>query len=128
MASQKVAMVEQAVAMVAAQMEHQIDREMHRLDNLGEADIEEVRRKRVLEMKRRQDKTKEWLTKGHGEYREIATEKEFFDEMKGEEKMVCHFYRENWPCKVSRPQTFEQHHPITFPTFNFLSALPGSSL
>ena len=38
---------------------------------------------------------------GHGEYREILSEKDFFAEMKGTERMVCHFYRENWPCKVT---------------------------
>ena len=27
-------------------------------------------------------------------------EKEFFNEMKKEEGMVCHFYRNNWPCQV----------------------------
>jgi len=26
--------------------------------------------------------------------------KEFFSEMKGEEMMVVHFYRNSWPCKV----------------------------
>ena len=35
-----------------------------------------------------------------GQYEEIATEKDFFNTMKGEERMICHFYRENWPCKV----------------------------
>ena len=43
----------------------------------------------------------EWLKRGHGSYREIFGEKEFFAEMKGEERMVCHFFRNNWPCKVS---------------------------
>ena len=38
--------------------------------------------------------------RGHGEYREINGEKEFFTEVKGEERVVCHFFRENWPCKV----------------------------
>lgn len=28
---------------------------------------------------------------------------EFFAEMKGEERMVCHFFRNNWPCKARRP-------------------------
>ena len=43
----------------------------------------------------------EWLKRGHGSYREIFGEKDFFAEMKGEERMVCHFFRDNWPCKVS---------------------------
>lgn len=36
---------------------------------------------------------KELLTKGHGEYREIPSEKDFFSEVKESEKVVCHFYR-----------------------------------
>ena len=51
-------------------------------------------------MRRAQSRREEWASKGHGEYREIPDEKAFFKEMKGEERMVCHFYRENWPCKV----------------------------
>ena len=38
--------------------------------------------------------------RGHGELRDLTDEKEFFSEMKGEDKMVVHFYRNNWPCKV----------------------------
>ena len=46
-----------------------------------------------------QQKRQEWLRRGHGEYRDVD-EKEFFAEMKKTERMVCHFYRNNWPCKV----------------------------
>jgi hypothetical protein len=45
-------------------------------------------------------KKDEWLMKGHGELQDLQTEKDFFSAMKGEEKMVVHFYRDNWPCKV----------------------------
>ncbi|KAL0412603.1 UNVERIFIED_CONTAM: Thioredoxin domain-containing protein 9 [Sesamum radiatum] len=34
------------------------------------------------------------------EYSEIPYEKEFFSVVKASERVVCHFYRENWPCKV----------------------------
>lgn len=86
--------------MVGAQMEQQVDAEMHRLENLGETDLDAIRKERILAMKRRQQKSKEWMARGHGEYRELPTEKEFFEETKGEERVICHFYRENWPCKV----------------------------
>ena len=95
--------IDQAVmvsTMIAQHLERQVDEEINRLDNLGEADIASIRQKRMADMKKRQEKTKEWLAKGHGEYSEVATEKDFFQAMKGEERMVCHFYRENWPCKV----------------------------
>lgn len=46
-----------------------------------------------------QAKKQEWLAKGHGELREI-NEREFFGEMKGVDRMVCHFYRSSVPCQV----------------------------
>lgn len=48
---------------------------------------------------RMQTKKQEWLAKGHGEVREI-TEKEFFNEMKGVDRMICHFYRSSVPCQI----------------------------
>jgi len=93
-------MIEQAVASVAAQLERQIDNEINKLDNLGEDDLDAIRKQRLAEMRKRQEKSKEWIAKGHGEYNELLSEKEFFETSKGEEKMICHFYRENWACKV----------------------------
>ncbi|KXZ55255.1 hypothetical protein GPECTOR_3g394 [Gonium pectorale] len=93
-------LIEQTVVSLARQMEQQVDREIQKLDNLNEDDVEAIRQKRLIEMKQRQEKMKDWVARGHGEYREIHTEQEFFKEMKGEERMVCHFFRENWPCKV----------------------------
>lgn len=46
-----------------------------------------------------QSKTQEWLTRGHGELREVA-EREFFNEMKAEERMICLFYRSSVPCEA----------------------------
>ena len=46
-----------------------------------------------------QARKQEWLSKGHGELREI-TEQDFFKEMKGVDRMVCHFYRSSIPCQV----------------------------
>jgi hypothetical protein len=93
--------IEQTVVSLARQMEQQVDQELQRLDNLGEDELDTIRQKRVLEMKQRQEKMKEWAARGHGEYREIYSEQEFFKEMKGEDRMICHFFRENWPCKVT---------------------------
>jgi len=40
-----------------------------------------------------------WISKGHGELREVQ-ERDFFKEMKGEERMLCLFYRESVPSQV----------------------------
>ncbi|KAL3140644.1 hypothetical protein ABBQ32_005211 [Trebouxia sp. C0010 RCD-2024] len=92
--------VEQHLLATAQRVEDQLDNEMHQLQKLDEDDMESLRQQRLQQMKKAALKKQEWLRKGHGEYNEIASEKEFFAEMKGEERMICHFYRENWPCKV----------------------------
>eukprot|EP00775_Hariotina_reticulata_P013574 gene13574-13699_t len=92
--------VEQSVLRVAKQLEDQIDSELHKLENLQDDDLERIRQRRIQDLRQQQEKTRDWIQKGHGEYQEIFEEKEFFKEMKGEDRMVCHFYRDNWPCKV----------------------------
>lgn len=62
-----------------------------------------IRKRRIDELRYMQSKKSEWLAKGHGEYRLCLNEKDFFQEMKGEERMVAHFFREsNMPCKVRK--------------------------
>lgn len=92
--------VDQAVLTVAKTVEDQVDEEIRKLDNLGAEDIERLRERRVAEMKRMAEKRQQWAAAGHGEYREVHGEKEFFKAVKGEERVVCHFYRESIPCKV----------------------------
>ena len=81
-------------------MEDQLDNTLQALDNMDPDDLEAMRQRRLDQMKRAAAQKQEWSRKGHGEYKEIFGERGFFAEMKGEERMVCHFYRENWPCKV----------------------------
>ncbi len=78
--------------------------------------METLRQHRILQMKQHALKKQEWLKRGHGEYRDIQSEKEFFSECKTEERLICHFHRNNWPCKVnlwiwSRPKihTYRVH-------------------
>ena len=92
--------VEQNVIAAAQQMEEQLDGELHRLENLDEDDLDRLRERRIKQLKQQAVRRQQWLARGHGEYQDIPAEKEFFAAMKGEERMVCHFYRENWPCKV----------------------------
>jgi|TARA_B110000977_G_scaffold148112_1_gene187820 hypothetical protein len=85
---------------MAKSMEDALDDELHRMNNMDQDDLENIRRKRLESMKGDQDKRKKFLAMGHGELRDLQDEKEFFSEMKGENMMVVHFYRNNWPCKV----------------------------
>eukprot|EP00245_Coleochaete_scutata_P007205 TRINITY_DN22336_c0_g1_i1.p1 TRINITY_DN22336_c0_g1~~TRINITY_DN22336_c0_g1_i1.p1 ORF type:complete len:210 (-),score=62.82 TRINITY_DN22336_c0_g1_i1:734-1363(-) len=91
--------VEQQVLAVAKAVEDHIDDELNRLERFDEDDLDKLRQRRLQEMKSQAAKRSEWLSRGHGEYTEIE-EKGFFKEVKASERVVCHFYRENWPCKV----------------------------
>jgi hypothetical protein len=93
-------MMEKKLYDMAKAMEDAVDDELHRMNNMDEEDLENIRRKRLEAMKGDQDRRKKWLAAGHGELRDLSDEKDFFAEMKGEDKMVVHFYRNNWPCKV----------------------------
>ena len=61
----------------------------------------QIKRERVLAMKRQKEKRQEWIQNGHGEYEEIPEEKDFFEVSKKSESVVCHFYTDgNERCKV----------------------------
>lgn len=55
--------------------------------------VERLRRDRVEQLKRSQKQRQQWVAQGHGDYMEIADEKQFFAELKKESRAVVHFYR-----------------------------------
>lgn len=93
----KMAGMEQAIASkvmeVTQAMEAELDREIERLDKMDDDDMEALREKRLQQLKRENDQKRDWLQKGHGEYLEISSEKEFFAECKDSPRVVVHFYR-----------------------------------
>lgn len=79
----------------------QVDAEIERLDKLTSDDLDSLREKRLAEMKKMQEQKQEWLSQGHGQYEEIAEEKEFFNVCKKNKFVVCHFYRDSTlRCKI----------------------------
>lgn len=92
--------IEKQVMTVAQAMEDKLDEEIAALDRLDDDDLEELRERRLQQMKKMSEKRNRWVSLGHGEYSEIPSEKDFFSIVKASERVVCHFYRENWPCKV----------------------------
>lgn len=94
--------LENQVLTVAKAVEEKLDEEIDRfnVDRLDEDDLEQLRERRLQQMKKMAAKKQHWLSLGHGEYQDIPSEKEFFSVAKASERVVCHFYRENWPCKV----------------------------
>ncbi|XP_022725920.1 thioredoxin domain-containing protein 9 homolog [Durio zibethinus] len=92
--------LEKQVLTVAKAVEDKIDEEIAALDRLDNDDMEAIRERRLQQMKKMAEKRSRWIGLGHGEYSEIPAEKDFFSIVKASERVVCHFYRENWPCKV----------------------------
>ncbi|CAL5438077.1 unnamed protein product [Camellia sinensis] len=92
--------IEKQVLTVAKAVEDKIDDEIHALDRLDLDDIDVLRERRLQQMKNMAEKRRRWIALGHGEYSEIPIEKDFFSVVKASDRVVCHFYRENWPCKV----------------------------
>jgi len=93
--------LEESLATVAKAVEDQLDDEIAKLDKLGDDDLERLRERRMQQLKKQATMRQQWLAQGHGEYQEIFNEKEFFAKVKLSDRVICHFYRENWPCKVS---------------------------
>ncbi|KAE8730414.1 Thioredoxin domain-containing protein 9-like protein [Hibiscus syriacus] len=92
--------LEKQVLTVAKAVEDKIDEEIAALDRIDDDDLEAIRERRLQQMKKMAEKRSRWIGLGHGEYSEIPAEKDFFSIVKASERVVCHFYRENWPCKV----------------------------
>lgn len=79
-------------------IEDEIDRYDHLLHD--EDALEQMRAKRLEEMKRASQQKQEWKSNGHGRYTEIGLgqnsqdiAKEFFEATKKSERLVVHFYR-----------------------------------
>lgn len=92
--------IEKQVLTVAKAVEDTIDEEISALDRLDLDDLEVLRERRLQQMKKMAEKRRRWMALGHGEYSELLSEKDFFAAVKCSDRLVCHFYRENWPCKV----------------------------
>lgn len=82
-------------------IERQLDTELEKLDNLDINDFEKLRENRLKKLKLLQQQKQNWLSLGHGEYSELAYEKEFFEISKKSENIVCLFYKDDSPrCKI----------------------------
>lgn len=90
------------MATVAKAVEDSLDDELSKLDKLEDDDLERLRERRIQQLKKQATMRQQWLAQGHGDYQEIFSEKEFFAKVKKSDRVVCHFYRENWPCKVHK--------------------------
>jgi len=81
--------------------EAQLDQELEYYDNLRDDDLEELRRKRLEQMKDNHQRAAKFRSEGHGSYTEVVNEKDFFEQTKKSKHVVCHFYRPStWRCQI----------------------------
>lgn len=93
--------VEDTVLHAVTAVEDQVDSEIDRLDHMDSDELDRLREQRLQEMKKAASQREEWRARGHGQYTEIAEEKEFFDVCKKSKRVVCHFYRDStFRCKI----------------------------
>jgi hypothetical protein len=91
----------QHILRAAEVVDKQLDDEINRLCDLDEDELDKLRQKRLIELKKEHRQTQEWLSLGHGEYSELGGEKDFFDVIKKSQKVVVHFYLRTTPrCKI----------------------------
>lgn len=93
--------MEHAVMAAAQVMERVVDEQLAAMEDVGDDDLQRLRKERVLHMKKKKEDERKWKEREHGVVQDLPDEKAFFEALKGEERFVCHFYRENRPCKVS---------------------------
>lgn len=102
MAEQQIQRVmEDTVLHAVKAVEDQVDSEIDRLDHMDSDELDRLREQRLQELKKAAAQRDEWRSQGHGQYTEIAEEKEFFDVCKKSKRVVCHFYRDStFRCKI----------------------------
>ncbi|XP_056610102.1 thioredoxin domain-containing protein 9 [Triplophysa dalaica] len=112
MASQSMEVVAKALEQQMLQsvriVEEQLDAEMTKLDRLDEDELEQLKERRLESLRKAQKQKQEWISQGHGEYREIPSEKDFFAEVKDSKNVICHFYRDS----TFRSKIFDKHLAI----------------
>ncbi|XP_068124305.1 thioredoxin domain-containing protein 9 [Hyperolius riggenbachi] len=93
--------MENQLIQTAKLMEEQLDAELEKFDKMDEDEMERLKEKRLEALKKAQQQKQEWISKGHGEYREIPSERDFFQEVKESKNVVCHFYKDStFRCKI----------------------------
>uniref|UniRef100_A0A3B5MY72 Thioredoxin domain-containing protein 9 n=1 Tax=Xiphophorus couchianus TaxID=32473 RepID=A0A3B5MY72_9TELE len=100
-ASQSISWTVAVIEQTAKVVDEQVEAQLSKLNEMDDDDLERLKERRLEALKKAQKQKQEWLSKGHGEYREISSEKDFFDEVKDSKNVVCHFYRNStFRCKI----------------------------
>ncbi|XP_054721882.1 thioredoxin domain-containing protein 9-like [Uloborus diversus] len=87
------------------ELDVELDYAMQKLGVIDDEDIRAIEKQRREELKRQAKFRDEMIQKGHLEYTEIPSEKDFFEAVKKSKFFVCHFYRPS----TMRCAIFDKH-------------------
>jgi len=104
-------LVENVVKASLENTEKKLDAELAKLENLDSKDLLELRRKRMTELQKTANQKQDWLQKGHGKYEEVYDQKEWFNETKNNDRVICHFFRPT----TARCEIVDKHLAILAP-------------
>lgn len=96
---------------VTKSIEKQVDAAIEQIDNLNVNDLEALRKKRIKDLKEKENKRREWIANGHGSYDELPEEKKFFEVIKNSENVILHFYTNS----NERSKIVDKHFKILAP-------------
>ncbi|CZT98315.1 hypothetical protein PFAG_02732 [Plasmodium falciparum Santa Lucia] len=99
--------IEKQILEALKDKENDIDKEIRKYEILerkvydeNDEELEFIKNKRLEELKNKHKEKLTLLKKGHGTYKEVLSEKEFFEICKSSKNVCCHFYRNTtWRCQ-----------------------------
>jgi hypothetical protein len=89
------AIMQQVAAVALTHVEHALDAEIDKMENLNEDDFARIRRQRIEQMKEAAVEKEQWRRNDHGVLTTVSDQKEFFDACKKSKRVVCLFFRDS---------------------------------
>lgn len=88
-----------ATEQILSTIESVVDQKIQELDNIGDDDLEAIRRRRLAELKAEDEERRSWVSNQHGSLTDLNEEPEFFDAVKKSTRVVALFVRPaSVPC------------------------------
>jgi len=84
--------VNNAVNRIIREEEAKIDNAMEKINKMDDDELEELRAKRIEDLRQKQMQRSKWLAHHHGSIQEIKDQKEFFQNVKSSKHVICLFY------------------------------------
>lgn len=100
MMEQQIQAAQDAKAMqIASMVEAAVDDQIKDIDDMGDAELEAIRKRRIAQMRAKQRERQHGKANGHGKLLEITDQKQFFAEVKTSDRVVASFYtKTNTDC------------------------------